>query len=572
MSSLASEVVTTTWPPSAAPEALALARAAGLTVTLADVLHRRGLSEPAAIERFLEPKLSTLTQPDAMADRDAAAERIAAAIRTGEPIAVFGDYDCDGITATAILTSVIGALGGTALPLLASRFEGGYGVSPAAVERIAESGAKLLVTCDCGSSDHQTLADLRARGLDVIVIDHHLVPDEPLPVVAFLNPNRPECGFPYKGLASCGLALSVGAAVRARLGQALDLRQFLDLVAIGTIADVAPLDGDNRALVRAGLAALAEARRPGVRALLELGRVDAAQPLTGEDVAFRIAPRINAPGRLGRPDLALQLLLARTSEEARAIGAELEQLSNKRKSLQEKMIVEAVSEIEDAGWHERPAIVVGRQGWSHGIVGIVAGRLASKYDKPVIAIGFEESGHGRGSVRGPKGSRLHDALTQVGDVLTRFGGHQAAAGVELQADRLEALREAFEQVYASAPPARAEDDLSRVVWLHPDDSLPRVVADLAKLEPCGQDNPAPRIAVRAGVVAAREVKGGHLKLELELEGSRRLGGFGVSMGAKASELGGAVVAVGQLRRDSWRGGDAVEMRVDRVERDSQRGG
>jgi len=551
-------------PAEAPPEAHALARSAGLTITVADLLHRRGLTDPAELARFMDPKLSHLTPPDGMADRDAAAERIASAIRSGETIAVFGDYDCDGITSAAIMTGIIQALGGRATPLLASRFDGGYGVSPAAVERIAASGAKLLVTCDCGSSDHQTLADVRARGLDVIVIDHHLVPDEPLPALAFLNPHRPECGFPYKGLASCGLVLSVGAAVRAALGQALDLRGWLDLVAIGTIADVAPLDGDNRALVRAGLRSLAEGRRPGVRALLELGRFDATHALTGEDVAFRIAPRINAPGRLGRPDLALELLLAKTHEEARALGAEIERLSTQRKSIQEKMITEAVREIEDAGYHERPAIVIGREGWSHGIVGIVAGRLVSRYGKPVIVVGFEPGGHGRGSVRGPAGSRLHDALTEVGDVLSRFGGHQAAAGVELPLDRLEALRERFEKACDGATLDLSDDDAKDTVWLHASDAPARVLGDLARLEPCGQGNPAPRVAVQAELVAAREVKGGHLKLELELPGAGRMGGFGVSMGARAASLRGRLTVIGRLRRDAWRGGDAVEMRVDEV--------
>ncbi|MBK8998817.1 MAG: single-stranded-DNA-specific exonuclease RecJ [Myxococcales bacterium] len=551
-------------PAEAPPEAHALARASGLTVTIADLMQRRGLTDPTELARFMDPKLSHLTPPDGMADRDAAAERIAFAIQQGETLAVFGDYDCDGITSAAIMTGILRALGGTVVPLLASRFDGGYGVSPAAVERIAASGAKLLVTCDCGSSDHVTLTDVRARGLDVIVIDHHLVPDEPLPTVAFLNPHRPECAFPYKGLASCGLALSVGAAVRARLGQSLDLRAWLDLVAIGTIADVAPLDGDNRALVRAGLRTLAEGRRPGVRALLELARFDATHAPSGEDVAFRIAPRINAPGRLGKPDLALELLLATSHEEARGIGAEIERLSTERRSIQEKMIVEAVREIEEAGYHERPAIVIGREGWNHGIVGIVAGRLASRYGKPVIAVGFEPNGHGRGSVRGPKGSRLHDALSQVEDVLERFGGHQAAAGVELRLDRLEDLREGFEKACEAAPASAPEDEHADTVWLHAGDSPARVLGDVARLEPCGQGNPAPRVAVQAKLVAAREVKGGHLKLELELPSSGRMSGFGVSMGARAGQLSGRVIVLGRLRRDAWRGGDAVEMRVEDV--------
>src|SRR6478609_2336008 len=307
------------WPAErAAPSARAreLALGLGVSVTLAELLERRGHQDLEATRRFLNPRLSELTLPDGMIDRTLAAERLARAIRAGELIAVFGDYDCDGMTSAAIVTEVIEALGGRAVTFIASRFEGGYGVSAAAVDRVLASGARLLVTCDCGSSDHVSLARLRGAGVDCVVIDHHLVPEEALPAVAFLNPHRPECGFPYKGLASCGLALSIGAALRSALGRELDLRRWLDLVAIGTIADVAPLDGDNRALVRAGLGVLATFARPGLRALAGYAKIEGGSPLSARDVAFRIAPRLNAPGRLGAPDLALQLLLARSESEA----------------------------------------------------------------------------------------------------------------------------------------------------------------------------------------------------------------------------------------------------------------
>lgn len=562
---LASAPLAEQLPAAAGAEARELSRANRLSITLGEVLWRRGMTEPSSIERFLDPKLAHLTPPDHMVDREPAAERIAHAIRTGESICVFGDYDCDGITSAAIMTSVIETLGGSARPLLASRFDGGYGVSGAAVARIVTSGAKLLVTCDCGSSDHPSLAEVQRHGIDVVVIDHHLVPAEPLPALAFLNPHRPECGFPYKGLASCGLALSLAAAIRARLGKQLDLREWLDLVAIGTIADVAPLDGDNRALVRAGLRVLQHGKRPGVRALLELARFDALRSISGEDVAYRIAPRINAPGRLGSPDLALALLLSKTEEEARGLAAQIEQLSTERRSIQERMITEAVAEIESDGWAERSAIVIGKEGWNHGIVGIVAGRLATRYERPVIVIGFE-GGIGRGSVRGPKGSRLHTALGRVESVLERYGGHQAAAGVEVKLERLAELREGFERACealaeSSGPNHEKPND---VVRLDPGDAPHRVLADLSKLEPCGQANEKPRLLIECKVIAAREVKGGHLKLELSLPGNVRVSGFGVSMGARATELTGDIRMIGSLRHDAWRGGNAVEVRVERI--------
>ena len=550
-----------------APSARAreLALGLGVSLTLAELLEQRGHSDIEATRRFLNPRLSELTAPDAMVDRSLAAERLARAIREGQLIAVFGDYDCDGMTSAAIMTEVIEALGGRAQTFIASRFEGGYGVSAAAVDKVLASGAPLLVTCDCGSSDHVSLARLRAAGVECVVIDHHLVPEEALPAVAFLNPHRPECGFPYKGLASCGLALSVGAALRTALGRELDLRRWLDLVAIGTIADVAPLDGDNRALVRAGLRAIGEARRPGIRALLELAKLDGNSPITAEDVAFRIAPRLNAPGRLGSAQIAVALLMAKTLDEAHALGAEIEQRSSERKLLQERMIEEALAEIEREGWAERPAIVIGREGWNHGIVGIVAGRLADRFQRPVVAIGFS-NGHGRASVRGPAGCRLFDALSAAKHTLLRFGGHQAAAGAEVELSRLAELRECFEAACAAQDPqlAAKPSGPASYAWLAPGDDPTRVLNDLYLLEPCGAGNESPTLAFAASVLSARQVTGGHLKLELELEGGVRIGAFGFSLGERASSLTGKIAVLGKLRPDRYRGGNAIELKLEKI--------
>lgn len=549
--------------PGLAAEAERLARSLSLTRTVATWLRRLGHDGSETTERFLSPRLAHLSSPEGMVDRGAAADRIASAIRRGERIAIFGDYDCDGITSAAILTEIVRALGGEVVPLLASRYDGGYGLSGPASERVLESSAKLLVTCDCGSSDHESLVRLRERGVDAVVIDHHLVPDAPLPAVAFLNPHRPECGFPYKGLASCGLAMSLGAALRTSLGQKLDVRAWLDLVAIGTIADVAPLDGDNRALVRAGLVALENPVRPGLRALFELAKMSGGCRVSARDVAFRIAPRLNAPGRLGSPDLALELLLSRTDDDARSLAARIEQISGKRRELQEAMAQEAVEEIEREKWAERGAIVVGRDGWSSGIVGIVAGRLADRYGVPVIVIGFE-GGSGRGSVRGPKGSQLYDALERVSPLLDRFGGHQAACGLDVQAARLSELRSAFEAaVRAGAGSSPESSGATDAVRLDPEDAPLRVVEDVERLEPCGEGNPAPKFLVEGRVTQARPVKGGHLKLEITTNG-RVLRCFGISMGDRAEELTGDITVVGELRRDTYRGGDAVEMRVERL--------
>jgi single-stranded-DNA-specific exonuclease len=550
-------------PGPAGTDAVALSRELGSTLTVADALARAGWTGGEATRRWLDPLLSHLSPPDAMADRGVASERIARAVRAKEKIAVFGDYDCDGITACAIVTGILRALGGHVVPLLATRLDGGYGLSGPALRRVLATGATLLVTCDCGSSDHPRLDDARKAGVDAVVIDHHLVPQEPLPAVAFLNPHRPDCGFSYKHLASCGLALSLGAALRKQLGATLDLRPWLDLVAIGTVADVAPLDGDNRCLVRAGLGVLASGRRVGLRALGALAKIDPSGGLRGDDIAFRFAPRLNAPGRLGDPDLSLELLLEPDPTRARAIAASIEQLTIERRAVQDRMIAEALSEIDERGFARDPAMVLARQGWHPGVVGIVAGRIASRFGVPTIVVALEGD-RGRGSVRGPAGFRLHDALSRCRDDLVGFGGHQAAAGLEVRADRVDALRDAWCAASAASGHALGPEAVDADVRLDDRDDAAAVVRDLARLEPCGEANRAPRLLVRGRVLASKEVKG-HLKLELGIGGGARVSAFGFELGSLAPAVAGrSVEAVGWLRRDSWLGGDAVEMKIERI--------
>ncbi len=534
------------------------------TETVARVLVARGFDEPERARRFLEPRLRDLTPPGTMRDRDVAAERLARAARAKERVCVFGDYDCDGMTSTAIITDALRRLGAEVVTCLASRFAGGYGVSPEATERILETGATLVITCDCGSSDHEQLARLVAAGRDVVTLDHHLVPDQPLPALAFLNPNRPDCDFPYKGLASCGLALSLVGAVRAKLGTELDLNQYLDLVALGTIADVAPLDGDNRALVRAGLAVIAQGKRPGIRALLDYARLGAATALSSEDVAFKLAPRLNAPGRLGAPDAALDLLLADTAEAAQGLAARLEQATQERRARQEEILVAAVAEVERERLGERSAIVVGAAGWNHGIVGIVAARLVERYRLPVVVVGFDGE-TGRGSVRGPTGARLHDAVSAASSTLERWGGHQAAAGVTVSAARFGDFRAAFEDACAALAAERAAGPGEPATPVYDYESRDRpsdVVRDLDRLEPCGARNPAPAFRMNARVVSARKVSGGHLKLQLDLGDGSPVGAFLPADKAAGRTPAGLVELVGTMRWDTWRGGEAVEVRLE----------
>lgn len=551
-------------PPSATDDAVALARSLGVTLTAAGVLIARGYSDAAQSARFLDPRLAHLSPPDGMRDRAEAVARIAAAARSHERVCVFGDYDADGVTAAALMTDVLRALGADVRPVLASRFDGGYGLSFPALDRVRATGATLVVTCDCGSSDHERLDALRAAGIDAVVIDHHRVPDADLPALAFLNPHRPGCGFAYKGLASVGLALSLCAGVRAELGANIDLRRWLDLVAIGTIGDVAPLDGDNRPLVRAGLGVVRQGARPGMRALTAIAGCAAWTP-TGEDVAFRLAPRINAPGRLDKPDLALSLLLATSDDEARAVASEIEIHSTRRKEIERAVVAEALEMLADPALAALPGIVLAKQGWHPGVVGIVAGRLVARFGKPAVVIALEGAA-GRGSARAPAGFSVYDALARSREALRGFGGHHAAAGVDVAADRVETLREMFSAAcHAIGVPARPSAHQADA-RLEPGDEPARVVRDLGRFEPCGQANPAPRIAIEsARVLETREMRGGHLRAWIDVDG-KPLSCFGPDLGALAGQLGERARLVGALKPDTWTGGSAVELRLLAAER------
>ncbi len=543
-----------------------LGRALAISPLIAQVLLNRGIASTEPAKTFLAPKLAHLTRPDGMADRTIAAERLAQAIRARERIVVFGDYDVDGTTSAAVLSGILEQLGGDVRTLLANRFAGGYGLSDQALDRCLAEQPRVLVTCDCGSSDHERVQRARDAGVDVIVIDHHLVPAKPLAALAFLNPHRPGCGFPYKGLCSAGLALSMGAALRQVLKADLDIRPWLDLVALGTIADVAPLDGDNRALVRTGLALLSsEDARPGIVALRELAKIRPGQSLGAIDVAFRMTPRLNAAGRLGDPAITLQLLRAQSLTEARLIALEIERLNNERKKLEREATEAAIAQLGSTG-RERAGIVAAGEGWHRGVVGISAARLVDRFQRPALAIALDgELGHGSG--RAPDGFPLHAALSRAAHLLEGFGGHDAAVGLTVRADRIDQLREAFERA-CSELSAKLSDDAPVTVdaKLAGDHgyALPRA-SELSLLEPLGEANPEPVFEAEAELVRAEIVGGDHLKLSLRTGGGE-LSAFGFEMGAqRANLLTQRVRAWGSLRADTWRGNDRVELRLLHVE-------
>ncbi|HEX8909937.1 MAG TPA: single-stranded-DNA-specific exonuclease RecJ, partial [Anaeromyxobacteraceae bacterium] len=441
-----------------------LSRELGLDPLAARVLACRGLADPADANRFLDPKLSDLPDPFLMSGMERAVERLARALEAGERIALYGDYDVDGVTSTALLAGFLRAAGGDVLTYVPHRLVEGYGLNTDAVRRLAEGGARLLVSLDCGIT---SVAEVRAAaelGVDAVVVDHHTVPVELPAAVAILNPHQPRCGYPYKPLAAVGVTFCLAMALRKRLREAgrfgatrpePNLRQALDLVALGTVADVVPLTGVNRILVRWGLEELARTGRPGLRALKRVAGIADGAPVGAGQVGFRLGPRLNAAGRLDDAGRGVRLLLSRDEGEATALADELDRENRARQEIEHQILEQAVVQAEERVAAGARGLVLWRESWHPGVVGIVASRVVERFHRPAVLVGVA-NGAGKGSGRSIEAFHLHDALTACAGHLQRFGGHKHAAGVTVDPAALPAFRGAFE---AFAAAHLADEDL-----------------------------------------------------------------------------------------------------------------
>jgi single-stranded-DNA-specific exonuclease len=515
------------FPEAGAGEA-ALERECGVSPLIARLLSRRGIQTPEAAARFLDPRLQSLADPFQLTDLRAAAERIARALVRRETIAVFGDYDVDGITSAALLVRVLTALGGQASAFLPHRVSEGYGLTRAAAARcLAEKRPDLLIAVDCGTSSREEIAWITGQGVAVVVVDHHELPPALPACDALVNPHR-DGQFTY--LASVGLVfklchglLKLDASYRERV----DLRDYLDLVALGTVADLVPLREENRIYVRHGLLRLDQTKLLGLRALAKVAAVKS--PATADDIGFRLGPRLNASGRLDDAGESLRLLLTDDPAEAERLAAGLDRQNRERQDLEQKTLDEASAHLAEhfAGeW----GIVLGRRGWHIGVIGIVASRIQRLYGRPAIIIGFDENGDGKGSCRSVEGCRIVDGLRDADGLglLDRFGGHEMAAGLSIREEKLDAFRAAFNAWLRRT----ATDDILQP-RLHIDGELrvaeidDALFRDLARLAPFGRENPQPVFALR-GVPMSRPpqtIKEKHLKLFLgdSLRGCEAIG-------------------------------------------------
>jgi single-stranded-DNA-specific exonuclease len=510
-----------------------LAAELGVTETTARVLVRRGFAHAASARAFLDGAAQT-HDPFLLGDMEAACAAIHAAIDAGKRICVHGDYDADGICATALAVTILRELGADVDWHLPNRFDEGYGLSLGTIERLADEGCGLVLTVDCGITAVDEVAAARGRGLEVIVTDHHrpgdTLPD--CPIVA----TRPS-DYPFPELCGTGVVLKLGQALLGVEHPALE--DHLDLVAIATVADVVPLVDENRALARAGMHALARTQKPGLKALMRVGRVDPAT-LDEGGIAFRLAPRINAAGRLCEPEIALELLLAPDDEAARPLAERLEDLNRERQMIEDRILREAVAQVEawpEARRRARGYVVAG-EGWHEGVVGIVASRLVERFRRPVVLIAGTDA-LWKGSGRSIPAFDLHGALGACAVHLERWGGHRAAAGVSITREAVPAFAAAFA---AHADAALTPEDLEPVTVV---DAVVRgrelttaLCTELRQLRPFGLGNPSVTFLVPGCEIQEPDTVGDgkHLRFRVRHEGIPAGGAIAFGLGARADSL------------------------------------
>lgn len=511
-----------------------LCAALGVDPIVAHVLVNRGYDTPEQARRFLDAPLDALADPEEIADMPVAADRIAAAISAGERLAIFGDYDADGVSATSTLVRGLSALGGRMSFYIPSRFTDGYGLNDTALTHLAAGGARLIIAVDCGVTAVDEVRRARERQQEIIVVDHHEPPPALPEALAVIDPKRQDRASPFREYCAAGLAFQLLRAVRRRLGHPGMPVECLDLAALGTIADVVPLIDDNRILARWGLARLTSAPGVGLAALIRVAGLTGE--ITARQVGFAIAPRLNAAGRLGDASQAVRLLLTDDPAEAETIAIHLDQENQHRRLLCDQILAQAVQEVESTGRHLAPAIVLAAEGWHAGVIGIVASQLVERYYRPVVLMALDQ-GMGKGSARSIAPFHMVDALSQCAELLVRFGGHAMAAGLTISADRVPEFMARFTEVAAAR---LSPDDLVPSLAIDAEVSLDAITESLARqlrhLAPHGAGNPAPVLAVRGLQAVTTSVMGDGVHLRLGVtDGHHYAEAVGFRLG-DASEL------------------------------------
>jgi len=519
-----------------------LARALNIPGILATLLLNRGIQAEESARRFLEPQLSHLHDPFLMCDLELAVDRIQEAIHRSEKILIYGDYDVDGNTAVVILRKALQMLGAHCSYHIPNRLIDGYGMKDCVLEKAAAEGVKLVVTVDTGIKAHEATEKARQLHLDCVITDHHL-PGHRLPsAVAVVNPKRADCPYPDKHLCGVGVAFKLIQALFMKTNKEKYLTSFLKVVAIGTIADVVPLIGENRVFTKFGLKGLQSPANLGLRSLIETAGL-AGRPITSIDVGFRLAPRINAVGRMGGNHEAVELFAAKNKVEAGQIAAEMNRLNRERQRIEEQILKTIEERIgSDAELAKAPIKVIEGEGWHVGVLGIVASKITNRFNCPTLIIS-KIDGMGSGSGRAPKGFHLLEALNSCRDLFERFGGHAQAVGFQLHSSKLDELRERINQYsISSLGPEPLQRYLNVDAEIRLSDINEVVYHQVQRLSPFGAENPSPLFVARHLKVVAdpRILKGKHLKFRVEQDG--------VAIDALAWNMAGCLPAIRKSKR------------------------
>ena len=551
-----------------AAQAASLARVLGVSPILAALLISRGYDDASSARSFLTPNNKQIHEPFLMLGMREAVARLEQAIDNQEPILIYGDYDVDGTTGTAVLLRALKLLGAQTGFHVPHRFTEGYGIQQAALERARNEGYKLVVSVDCGIRAHEPLYWARDNGLDVIITDHHL-PDGDQgspPALAVLNPNQVGCNYPDKHLAGVGVAFKLVHALFRERGRESQVAAFMKIVAIGTVADVAKLVGENRAIVALGLTDLAKARNPGLRALMEVAGCGDGKGMTAYDLGFRLGPRINAAGRMDAAKAVVELFDTRDTEEARRLAIHLDTRNEERKVVQQQIIDLAVAELADNGKPGSHVAVIAGEGWHRGVIGIAASKIAERINRPCVVFSIEgDVAHGSG--RSIAAYHLLDGLTSCADLFEKFGGHSHAAGVTIRPERIDQLRERLNQHAASCLTA---DDLEPSVTidmeLRAEDVTFGLTRELQSMEPYGAGNTRPVFCSRGLRLVSEPVvmKDRHLKMRLAGANNRPLEALWwncIEPGQQTPELKGSIELAYTIETSVWNDEIKVQLNV-----------
>jgi len=511
----------------------------GVPPIIASVLINRGITSADDIKMFLGKSLSNVHHPFLLKDAQKAAQRIKTAIDNGEKIVVYGDYDVDGITSTAIIYMFLSSQGATVDYYIPNRADEGYGINILALQKLRKSGASLLITVDCGITAVGEVEFAKTIGLDIVITDHHTCKEDIPRACAVVNPKQPDCTYPFKDLAGVGVAFKVilACALEMELAAREYFDQYIDLVAIGTIADVVPMKDENRIFAAVGVRHFAQTTNIGLKALALTSGIS-EKPVTAGIISYTIAPRINAAGRVASASLAVELLVTNSSERAAEISLTLENENRERQLTEQTILKEALEMIDaDESFSAKKVIVLAKEDWHHGVIGVVASRIVDKFYRPTILLSLKD-GNGKGSGRSIKGFNLFEALMHCNDLLIKFGGHELAAGLNLKYDDISVFDE---QINLHADSILTDDNLIPYINIDapisPHDLTVANAEKMSVLEPFGMGNPHPVFAItRATVSSIRTLSDGkHCKLTLTKEGrSFEVIGFGA--GALAERI------------------------------------